>query len=157
MLERFPRVAGRVRRSEERRPVLVTGPFAASSTRVTAPGALLLGDAAEFFDPVTGDGIQTALTGAALAVQATGDALVRHRAVGAQELATYRALRRERFLGKWIVERVVGWGMEVPALFGHGVRRLAAHGLGNVCIGVAGDILPARTALAPGFLLRIFL
>jgi flavin-dependent dehydrogenase len=157
MLERFPGLAGRVRRTEERRPVLVTGPFAATSSRITAPGALLLGDAAEFFDPVTGDGIQTALTGAALAVQATGDGLVRHGQVGAAELATYRALRRERFLGKWIIERAIGWGMEAPALFGHGVRRLAAHGLGDVCIGVTGDILPARTALAPGFLLRMFL
>ena len=157
MLERFPGVAGRVHRGEERRPVLVTGPFAATASRVTAPGALLLGDAAEFFDPVTGDGIQTALTGAALAVQATGDALVRRGGVGAEELAAYRALRRERFLGKWVVERVVGWGMQVPALFGHGIRRLAHHGLGDVCVGVAGDILPARTALAPSFLLRMIL
>ena len=157
MLERFPGVAGRIHRREERRPVLTIGPFAATASRVTAPGALLLGDAAEFFDPVTGDGIQTALTGAALAAQATGDALVRHGAVGPVELAAYRALRRERFLGKWVIERAVGWAMEVPALFGHGVRRLAAHGMGDVCIGVAADILPPRTALAPGFLWRMLL
>jgi flavin-dependent dehydrogenase len=155
MLERFPRVAGRVRQAEERRSVLVTGPFAVRSSRVTAPGALLLGDAAEFFDPVTGDGVQTALVGAALAEAATGDALVRDGRVGAAELAAYRALRRERFLGKWILERGIGWGMEVPPLFAHAVRRLAAHGLGDVCIGLAGDILPARTAFAPGFLFRM--
>jgi len=157
MLERFPAVAGRIHRREERRAVLTVGPFAASASRVTAPGALLLGDAAEFFDPVTGDGIQTALTGAELAVHATGDALRRRGAVGPVELAAYRALRRERFVGKWAIERAVGWAMEVPALFGHGVRRLAAHGMGDVCIGVAADILPARTALAPGFLWRMLL
>ena len=157
MLERFPRVAGRVRRERERRGVLVTGPFAASSSRVTAPGALLLGDAAEFFDPLTGDGIQTALTGAELAAEAVGHALVRHGRAGATEFAAYRALRRERFLGKWMVERAIGWGMTAPPLFAHAVRRLAAHDLGDVCIGVAGDILPARTALAPGFLLRMVL
>ena len=157
MLERFPGVAGRVRREQERRPVLVTGPFAASASRVTRPGALLLGDAAEFFDPVTGDGIQSALTGAALATEAVADALLRRGSVGAGELATYRALRRERFLGKWMVERAVGWAMQAPALFGHGVRRLAAHDLGDVCVGVAGDILPARTALSPSFLFRMLL
>lgn len=157
MLDRFPGVAGRVRRTEERRAVLVTGPFAASSSKVTAPGALLVGDAAEFFDPVTGDGIQTALTGAALAAEAIADALAARGTIGAGELAAYRALRRERFIGKWVIERVVGWGMEMPALFGHSVRRLAVHGLGDVCIGIAGDILPARTALSPRFLSRAFL
>lgn len=157
MVEHFPGVAGRIRRERERRAVLVTGPFASSASRVTALGALLLGDAAEFFDPVTGDGIQSALTGAELAVEAVAGPLVRRGAVGAVELAAYRALRRERFLAKWIVERAIGWGMELPPLFAHAVGRLRAHGLGDVCVGVAGDILPARTALSPGFLLRMFL
>lgn len=157
MLERFPGVAGRIRRGRERREVLVTGPFAASASQVTAPGALLLGDAAEFFDPVTGDGIQTALTGAELAVAATGGALVRTGRVTAAQLTAYRALRRERFLAKWVMERAVGWGMELPPLFAHAVRRLAAHDLGDLCVGVAGDILPARAALAPSFLLRMVL
>ena len=39
------------------RRVLVTGPFAAWSGRVVADGALLVGDAADFFDPFTGEGI----------------------------------------------------------------------------------------------------
>lgn len=157
MLERFPGVAGRIHRGRERREVLVTGPFAASSSQVTVPGALLLGDAAEFFDPVTGDGIQTALTGSELAVAATGDALVRTGRVSAGQFTAYRALRRERFLAKWVMERAIGWGMELPPLFDHAVRRLAAHGLGDVCVGVAGDILPARAAFAPSFLLRMVL
>lgn len=157
MLERFPGVAGRIHRARERRAVLVTGPFAASASHVTAPGALLLGDAAEFFDPVTGDGIQTALTGSELAVAATGETLVRTGRVTAAQLTAYRALRRERFLAKWIMERAIGWGMELPPLFAHAVRRLAAHGLGDVCIGVAGDILPARAALSPSFLFRMVL
>ena len=157
MLDRFPGVAGRIHPSRERRGVLVTGPFAASASQVTAPGALLLGDAAEFFDPVTGDGIQTALTGAELAAAATGDALVRTGRVTAAQLTAYRALRREKFLPKWIMERAIGWGMQLPPLFAHAVRRLAAHDLGDVCVGVAADILPARAALAPSFLLRMML
>ena len=156
-LERFPGVAGRVRQADERRSVLVTGPFAVRSSAVTAPGALLLGDAAEFFDPFTGDGIHSALTGARLAVDATSASLLRSGGVHATDLAAYRALRRQAFIGKWALERLIGWGMFFPALFDRAVGRLAHHGLGDVCIGVTGDILPARTALTPSFLLRMVL
>ena len=69
-LERFPGVAGRVARTALVREVLVTGPFAVWSRRVTAPGALLVGDAADFFDPFTGEGICAALRGAAAALRA---------------------------------------------------------------------------------------
>ena len=137
--------------------MLVTGPFAARSAAVTAPGALLLGDAAEFFDPFTGEGIHAALTGAALAVDATAGALLRSGRVAAQDLAAYRAFRRRAFAGRWVVERVIGWGMCLPALFDRAVGRLAHHGLGDVCIGITGDILPARTALTPSFLYRMLL
>ncbi len=59
-LESFPGVRGRVRPDRLVRPVLVTGPFAAWSGRVVADGALLVGDAADFFDPFTGEGIHAA-------------------------------------------------------------------------------------------------
>jgi menaquinone-9 beta-reductase len=156
-LERFPGVAGRVSRDRERREVLVTGPFAARSSVVTAPGALLLGDAAEFFDPFTGEGIHSALFGARFAVDATAGALLERGRVGIADLAGYRALRRQAFAGRWAVERLIGWGMYLPALFDRAVGRLAHHGLGDVCIGITGDILPARTALTPSFLYRMLL
>ena len=57
--------ASSLRRLE--REVLVTGPFAARAGRVTAGGALLVGDAADFFDPFTGQGIYSALRGAEMA------------------------------------------------------------------------------------------
>ena len=157
MVDRFPGLAGRVDRDRERRRVLATGPFAASSARVTAPGALLLGDAAEFFDPFTGEGILSALRGAELALEAVGPVLVRTGAVPRAALAEYRARRRERFAGQWAVERLVGWGMFLPALFDRAVRNLGARDLGHVFIGVTGDILPARAVLSPGFLLRMVL
>ena len=48
-----PRRCGRVQ-AQPRPGVLVTGPFAARARRVTAPGVLLVGNAADFFDPFTG-------------------------------------------------------------------------------------------------------
>src|SRR5258706_1087642 len=60
-LERFPGLAGRFAARRLVRRVLVTGPFARWSRRTTADGALLVGDAADFFDPFTGQGIYAAL------------------------------------------------------------------------------------------------
>ena len=157
MLDRFPGVAGRVRRADERRPPLVTGPFAASTAQVTVPGALLLGDAAEFFDPFTGEGILSALRGGAFAAESVGRCVAREGRVTAESLAAYRALRREQFAGQWAVERLIGWGMFLPVLFDRAVSRLARHDLGHIFIGVTGDILPARAVLSPAFLWRMVL
>src|SRR5207248_244418 len=51
------------------REVLTTGPFAQWARVPAVPGALLVGDAADFFDPFTGQGIHTALRGAELVAE----------------------------------------------------------------------------------------
>jgi flavin-dependent dehydrogenase len=68
-LNRFPGVTGRFDARRVVRRVLATGPFARWSRRPVAKGggALLVGDAADFFDPFTGQGIYSALRGAELA------------------------------------------------------------------------------------------
>ena len=71
-LNRFPGVAGRFDARRMVRRVLATGPFARWSRRPVAGGggALLVGVAADFFDPFTGQGIYSALRGAELAASA---------------------------------------------------------------------------------------
>jgi menaquinone-9 beta-reductase len=155
-LERFPGVAGRVRPDRVVRQILVTGPFAAWSGRVTADGALLLGDAADFFDPFTGEGIYSALRGAELAADCLHEALTRSAGgVTRTQLEPYRAARRTAFRGKWAVERLVGWGMFLPGLFDRAVRRLEQRGLAHTFVGVTADMLPARAVLNPWFLARM--
>ena len=138
------------------RRVLATGPFAAWSGRVVADGAALVGDAADFFDPFTGEGIYSALCGAALLAEAAAQALAAGGPVTAAGLAPYRRARRRAFAGKWAVERLIGYGMLCPALFDRAVGRLGRRaGMADTLIGVTGDFLPARRVLNPLFLARM--
>jgi flavin-dependent dehydrogenase len=156
-LESFPGVAGRVGHGTVARKVMATGPFAAWSARVTADGAALVGDAADFFDPFTGEGIYSALLGASLLAEAAGPALLGGRGpVRAAHLAAYRRARRRAFAGKWAVERLIGYGMLWPALFDHAVARLGRRpGMADTLVGVTGEIVPARRVLNPLFLARM--
>jgi flavin-dependent dehydrogenase len=156
-LDRFPLVATRVAAGTVVRAVLVSGPFDARSRRSTADGVALVGDAAEFFDPFTGEGIWTALAGARL-LAGTLDPLLRATApITDGSLAPYRRARRRRFAAKWMVERTIGHAMRWPALFDHAVGRIHRAGLGSVVIGITGDFVPASQLLRPRSLWRLAL
>lgn len=156
-LKRFPGVRNRVQSQGIVREVLVTGPFAARARRVTAPGALLVGDAADFFDPFTGEGICAALTGAGLVAHAMAGARGDPARIDGA-LAGYRRARRRRFAGKWAVERLIGYAMTVPGLFDHAVARIGRRrGMADTLVGVTGAVLPARAVLNPFFLARMVL
>ena len=171
-LERFPGLAGRFDPRRLVREVLVTGPFAQWSRTAVAPGggALLVGDAADFFDPFTGQGIYSALRGAELVTQSLIPALaggVSDRAdpgrkPGAPQergpasyaaLALYRRARRREFAGKWLLERLIGVGVGWPALTNRVVGRLAVRpDLADLLVSATGNIVPARRVLAPSVL-----
>src|SRR5205814_701340 len=67
------------------RDVLATGPFAQWARRPVVDGTLLVGDAADFFDPFTGQGIYSALRGAELAADCLVRALEREVLTEAHE------------------------------------------------------------------------
>jgi flavin-dependent dehydrogenase len=158
MLEGFPGVRGRVDPRRLAREVLVTGPFASRAARVSAAGALLVGDAADFFDPFTGQGIYSALRGAELVADIACGALLAPGIAAADALAPYRQLRRHAFAGKWAVERLIGYGMYFPRLFDRAIGRLGRlPGMADTLIGVTGDFVPAGRVLNPRFLTRMFL
>ena len=157
-LAEFPGVRDRVEAGEVVRPILATGPFAVWSTKVIAAGALLVGDAADFFDPATGDGIYCALRGAELVADTAAAALSLPGLITVDRLVEYRRRRRHLFSGKWMLERMIDSALRFPRLFDHGVSRLGHHeGMAHTVIGLAGGFVPLRAVLNPVFLARMIL
>jgi len=154
-LERFPGVAGRFDARRVVRPVLATGPFARWSRRPVARGggALLVGDAADFFDPFTGQGIYSALRGAELAAAAIIETLV-----NGASLDGYARARRREFAGKWLLERIIGLAVGWPALIERVVGRMARRPeLADLLVRATGNCVPARAALTPRVLAGLLL
>jgi flavin-dependent dehydrogenase len=139
------------------REVLATGPFAQWARTAVVPGALLVGDAADFFDPFTGQGIHTALRGAELAAHTLVPALARSRGpVAVEALRPYARARRQAFRGKWLLERLIGLGVGWPALTNRVVGRLARRPeLADLLVAATGNIVPAERVLAAGVLARL--
>jgi flavin-dependent dehydrogenase len=155
-LAEFAGVRERVEAGTVVTPILVTGPFAARSRPVTAPGGLLVGDAADFYDPVTGDGIYSALRGAELVAESMIPALAYGEAIRPESFRTYRRLRRRAFIGKWMMERITRGLMHFPGVFDRTVHRLGRNpDMAHTAIGVAGGFVPLREMLNPRFLARV--
>jgi flavin-dependent dehydrogenase len=125
---------------------------------VAGDGALLVGDAADFFDPFTGEGVFSALRGAEMAASAAHPLLASQSPITARQLAPYVTARSKAFRGKWAVERLIGYGMLAPALFDRAVSRLGRRGsMAHTLIGVTADIVPPGRVLNPLFLSRMVL
>jgi menaquinone-9 beta-reductase len=153
-IARHPQLAPRFHGANRISPVRATGPFAQHARRLWVPGVALVGDAADFFDPFTGEGVYTALRGGELLTPYLCEAV---RGVDARAadtaLAAYERCWRHEFRGKQIVERAVGAAVAMPAVIGHVARVLARRpDMADLLIGVTGDFVPAAQVLRAGYL-----
>jgi geranylgeranyl reductase family protein len=157
-LDAFPALRTRVPAGGLVRRVLATGPFAQWTSPPVTDGALLVGDAADFFDPFTGQGLFAALRGAELAGAALDAALRRPEPVTRGALAAYGRARWAAFAGKWALERLIAVGIAWPALAERVIGRLARRpALAAALVGACGNVLPARRVLAPPALVAMLL
>jgi geranylgeranyl reductase family protein len=119
LLERFcanPRVAAEL--AGGRRVGKPKGhhlPFGSSAWHTTFDQALLLGDAAGFVNPLTGEGIEFALESGAFAAEAVAEAL-RAGDLSARGLGGYARRWRTRFRTAFRLNRRLMWAFERPRL-----------------------------------------
>src|SRR6185503_2488525 len=123
-----PHLAKRFAHAVRVGPVTATGPFCSRALRAWAPGAALVGDAADFYDPFTGEGIYAALRGGEMLAAAAQEYLGARGNVSADAaLRDYDARRRSEFSGKWLVERIVAAVVAHPRLMNRAAGGLAAR------------------------------
>jgi flavin-dependent dehydrogenase len=149
LLDRVPAVRGRLAAARFVTPVLSVGPFGRRTVRATGDAVALVGDAADFYDPFTGEGIYAALRGAELLAPRLQDAVTRGT-LRAADLAPYDRDRRRTFGGKWRIERAIGAVVACPALLDHVAARLARRPrLADLLVGVTGDFIAPRRLIRP--------
>lgn len=121
---RFPELWRRLREGWQAAPVETLGPLARCARRVSFAGGLLVGDAAGFYDPFTGEGVCAALECARIAAPVVRRAL-ENGDVSARSLCAYER-QRKRLLGvRFRLQRVIQAVIGEPVAAGVLVRLLA--------------------------------
>ena len=164
---------GRRRASPARRPAFGRGhrSFAAArriGTRVSigpiahdvrsassATGVVLVGDAAGFLNPFTGQGVYLALASARAAANAIERAFAREGQRDT-EFARYASERARELAVRRRLAAAVGLLVDVPFLARRAASRLHRRpGLGAVLMGALGGTQAPQSALGPGVLGRL--
>jgi len=137
------------RAAERCDPIEGAAPLGHRVARRHGPGWLLVGDAAGFLDPFTGEGLHRALVSARLAAPA----IERHLDGDADGLPAYDRAMTARFRSKDALSLLVQAFLARPMLFDYAARRLAGRNRVRETMGlVMGDLVPASQALDPRFI-----
>lgn len=148
----FPGVRAALDGAERVSAVRGVGPIGTRVHSAHGSGYLLVGDAAGFFDPFTGEGVYKALRGAELAA-GVATAALESNALSARSLARYSRLRSREFAAKDAVCRLVQLFVSASPAMDYIAPRLAARAkVRGTITGVLGDFTDPRAALSPLFL-----
>jgi menaquinone-9 beta-reductase len=154
-LERFPAVAERLHDAVPvgpragPRPWLGSGAFVQPTRRAAVPGCLLVGDAAGYFDPFTGQGICHALTDA-LAAAAAIEKLLCGRSGGADSLDDYATRQRRRTREAYALQRAIDVIVRPAGPADCAVALLSrSASLRRALLAATGDLITPRALLSP--------
>jgi flavin-dependent dehydrogenase len=149
-LARVPALGERIARGRRVDPVRGLGPLARRTTRQTFDGAALVGDAAGYVDPVTGEGIWFALEGARILCVSAVPALHAAGRVDHAALAGYRRARGRVLAPRAAFATLLQRGLRHPRLV-RGVLGLLEErpGLADVLVSVTGDYVSFRELVRP--------
>lgn len=133
------------------------GPLAHSVRAPAANGVILIGDAAGFLNPFTGQGVFLALTSAENAARAiVASAADRSRERSA--FATYAEDRRTDFAARKRLSAAVGWLIDVAPLARRAAAKLARQPrLAATMIDALAGVRPPQSALTPAVLGKLVL
>jgi geranylgeranyl reductase family protein len=148
-IDGIPAVAARLEGRSRLTPIRGASPIGHRVARAAGRGWLLIGDAAGFIDPFTGEGIYRALRSARAAAEAL--------AADDEEVAVrYLAARRRAFAAKDALTWLVQGMLAAPPVMSYALRNLAARPELAARLGSAlGDCRPASDALSPRFLAQV--
>jgi geranylgeranyl reductase family protein len=153
-VKQLTHVARRVRDAEIVDRIRALGPLAYRVAPPRVGGVMLVGDAAGFYDPFTGEGVFTALRSAELAADTAATAL-RANDCSVTALAAYDRARRATFAAKTRLTRglhLVIARRRVANLTARILTRRPA--LLGTLLGVIGDFVPPSALLSPSVLRR---
>jgi flavin-dependent dehydrogenase len=157
-LARLPAVCRRLSSGKRVKPIRGIGPMSRRVEPVAGKGYVLVGDAAGFLDPFTGEGIYRSICGAEIAAEVIEDALrtgATRLSDGGQsrsvpDLSTYARKRRREFIAKervtWIIQAALSTS---PALELLCAGILSSSEARRVLGNVLGDTGHARELLRP--------
>ena len=152
-LDRAPAVRALVAGAALDRPFLASGPFDWPTRAPVAPGLALVGDAAGYYDPFTGQGVYHAMAGARLLAAALDG--VRLQDDDARDAALRRYARALRHLARpaRALQRVVERALTPAARADRVVRRLSrAPAVMDRLVDVTGDLAGPASLLSPRLL-----
>jgi geranylgeranyl reductase family protein len=154
-IQALPNVAAKLASAERVGSIRGVGSMASRARRTSGDGFLLVGDAASFLDPFTGEGIYEAIKAALLAAPIASAAL-KAGDTSADALDPYRLARRRTFTAKRDVCWIVQGFISLPPMMNYVTERLdRREQLGLTLSGVLGNFRPATDALSPLFLARL--
>lgn len=161
VLHSFPRLGLRLRdarvgnvslrdESPSCRPrLLASGPFDAPTRAIVHDGIALVGDAAGYFDPFTGQGICQALAGAELLAEEALEAFAAGDTSG-RRLRRYERRLRAMTGAARLVQRGIETVLSHSRLADAAIARLArAPAAAHAILAVTGDLAPASSLLSP--------